>query len=520
MFAIKWLLVFAFFFAVFDVSNLTKPKAISYDVVVLGSDPESLAAAIAAAREHQKTLLLDTHTEIGGVFTLSKLNTMDLSYAPDRRTLLTRGIFEEFYTLVHRRTSFDIQDAILAFWGLVRKESHLTLDLGSRSIVLNKNNGRVSKLSYIDSKGTNRLLSFRQIIDSTPDATYAAQIGVPFTYGQEDYRDVKEAMCSTLIFELRNVNWHRVALHLRNDGNAATGIDAYSAWGYPEIAAYVSNDTHIAMRALNMGKQSNGNVLVNGLQIFGVEGTDQASLALARERAERELPSIVEYMHRFPGLEKAALVSAAPELYIRESRHMKGLYRLSIDDVLENHDFEDRIAFGAYPVDIQRSTTSQTNLIIGKPRQYAIPFRSIVAPTVNNLLVASRSASYDSLAHGSARTIPTGMSVAEAAGVAAAYANVHHLSFHEMATDPEFYHIHRIQQILNRKNACLYPFTAPPQPFASSEAYKMMLHFRRMGLVAGGLENNYHFIHPIPPTAYFGGLTRRVASASSGSSGQ
>jgi hypothetical protein len=477
----KWLLVFAFMIIAIQLTFISISSPPAYDVVVLGSDPESLAASIAAAREQQRTLLLDTHTQIGGVFTLSKLNTMDMSYAPDRKTLLTRGIFEEFYRLVHRRTSFDIQDAIYAFWCLARKETHLTLNLGARSIILHKKNGRVLQLSYIDSKGTRRLIAARQIIDSTPDATYAEQIGVPFTYGQEDYRGVKEAMCATLVFELRNVDWHQVARHLRNDGNAATGVDAYSAWGYSEMTAYVSSDEHISMRALNLGKQSDGNVLVNGLQIFSVDGTNLASHALARKRAEHELPSIIEYMHRLPGFENAELVSTAPELYIRETRHMKGLYRLSILDVLENHDFEDRIAFGAYPVDIQKSDRRRADQVVGKPRHYAIPFRSIVAPTVSNLLVASRSASYDSLAHGSARTIPTGMAVAEAAGVAAAYANVHHVSFPDMASDPGFYHVHRIQKILNRNHACLYPYRESPVP---------------------------------------GGFARRVAWASSGLSGQ
>lgn len=443
--------------AILAVSSpmLGQPK---YDVVVLGSDPEAIAAAIAAAREGQKTMLLDTHTHIGGVFTLSKLNTLDNSYASDRLTLLTRGLYEEFFNLLHRRTSFDTEDASRVLWQLVKKESLLAVRLGAQSIALKKDQGRVQQLTYNDAGNKKRTVSLRQLIDSTPDATYAAQIGVPFTYGQEDFRGVPDTMCASLIFELRGVNWHKAAIHLRNDGNPATDIDAHSAWGFPEMEAYKPKNAHIGARALNLGKQSNGNVLVNALQIFGVKGTDPFSVILGRRRAEQELPEMVAYIRRLPGFENAELVSTAPELYIRETRHLQGLYRLTIQDVLHNRDFHDRIAFGSYPVDIQKRNNHESDLVLGKPRQYAIPFRCIVAPNVNNVLIASRSASYDSLAHGSARTIPTGMAVAQAAGVAAAYANDHQVTFAEMASDPDFIHIRRVQKMLNDKGANLYPF--------------------------------------------------------------
>ncbi|WP_052475996.1 FAD-dependent oxidoreductase [Cohnella kolymensis] len=434
---------------------LGQPK---YDVVVLGSEPEAIAAAIAAAREGQHTLLLDTHAHLGGVFTRSKLNTLDISYAPDRKTTLTKGIFEEFFNGVHRKTSFDIEDASRVLRQLVKNESRLKVHLGVKSIDLTKDQGLVRQLAYTDSSGKQRLAALRQLIDSTPDADYAARLGVPFTYGQEDFRGAADTMCATLIFELRGVNWHKAAIHLRNDGNPATDIDAHSAWGFPEMAAYRAANAYIGARALNLGKQSNGNVLVNGLQIFGVKGTDPTSAALGRRRAKQELPAMIDYMRRLPGFDQAELVSTAPELYIRETRHLKGLYRLTIQDVLHNRDFEDRIAFGSYPVDIQRRNNRESDLMLGKPRQYAIPFRCIVAPDVTNLLIASRSASYDSLAHGSARTIPIGMAVAEAAGVAAAYANKHQVTFAEMASVPDFYHIHRIQKMLNDKGANLYPF--------------------------------------------------------------
>src|SRR5690606_4508426 len=106
------------------------------------------------------------------------------------------------------------------------------------------------------------------------------------------------------------------------------------------------------------------------------------------------------------------------ELYVRETRHIKAFYQLPISDVWENKDHWDSIAFGSYPVDMQATTPKGKDEIVVNPKQYAIPFRSLVPIGKENLLVASRSSGYSSLAAGSARIIPTGMSTGEAAGVA------------------------------------------------------------------------------------------------------
>ena len=84
--------------------------------------------------------------------------------------------------------------------------------------------------------------------------------------------------------------------------------------------------------------------------------------------------------------------------------------------MLENRDQWDKIAIGAYPVDVQPTATQTYGTVIGSPDRYAVPFRSLVPLKVDNLLVVGRSASYTSLAAGSARVIPLGMAEGEAAG--------------------------------------------------------------------------------------------------------
>ena len=80
-----------------------------YDVIVMGGDPEGIAASIAVARSGGKVLLISEEDGLGGLFTFGMLNTLDMSYSKDGE-LLTKGIFEEFYNKEGRKESFDVNE--------------------------------------------------------------------------------------------------------------------------------------------------------------------------------------------------------------------------------------------------------------------------------------------------------------------------------------------------------------------------------------------------------------------------
>nr|WP_315987804.1 FAD-dependent oxidoreductase [Desulforamulus aquiferis] len=288
--------------------------------------------------------------------------------------------------------------------------------------------------------GTSRKFSAQRVIDATQDADIAVASGVPYTYGQEDYGRGDSLMAVTLVFKLDGISkadWLKMMLHLNSSREPHTGANLVSAWGFGTLMkGYESNVPEVAMRGLNVGRQKDGTVLINALQVFGIDGLKLEDRKRARELAQKELPHIVEYLNEnVPGFASAFLANTAPELYVRETRHIEGLYRLNIDDVLENRDFYDRIAFGSYPIDIQATDPSFKGNVIGVPIQYAVPFRSIVPQKVENLLVVGRAASIDSLPHGSARVIPIGMATGQAAGIAAAISLETNSSFSSMANN-------------------------------------------------------------------------------------
>ncbi|WP_440446616.1 FAD-dependent oxidoreductase [Paenibacillus elgii] len=480
-----------------QVSSVSQIKE-AYDVIVTGTDPEGVAAAVSAARNGLSVLLVDGRNReiLGGLMTLGWLNSLDNNYSPEsslvpgKHNFLNKGIFQEWYDRIEG-TSFDVVTAANAFYELVRQEPNIDLLMKVKMmepIVTVGQDGmrKVTGVQVIRQDGSRHNVKAKAVIDATQDADIAAAAGVAFTIGREDIGDPKSQMAVTLVFKLRGVTqevWESFGRH------KDTGIDRMSGWGFPEMWEYPSsNKDKVRMRGLNIGRQNDGTILINALQIFGINPLDPGSVEEAFEIGKKEIPLVVDYMKKnFKEFADLELAGTAPELYVRETRHMKGIYRLTITDVLDNRDQWDRIAFGSYKVDIQSTNYQDRGAIMLNPVQYAIPFRSILPREVNGLLVVGRSASFDTLPHGSARVIPVGMATGQAAGAAAKLAVDKGLSFRELSESKQ--DIAALQERLNKQGMELKPLRIQPPAYTKHKAYAGLKAAVSMNLTVGGDKN-------------------------------
>lgn len=479
---------------ILENAKIKSPKRRSeYDLIVVGSDPEGVSAAVSGSRLGLKTLLIDKREKVGGLMTLGGLATIDMNYNPDGK-MVTKGIFEEFFNRVGKRTSIDVEETIDVFEGMLNEFGvNVALERQDIEPVMEENNIVGVKCDF---KGRQEKYLGKMIIDATQDADIAAFAGVPYTVGMEDMGIKNKHMAVTPVFKLEGVDWTKVAQYLNGDNDRNTGADQYSAWGYNVMYRYTPQNPELRIRGLNMARQENGSVLVNALQIFNVDPLDPESREKAIKSAEKELPYIIDFMREnCPGLENAEFAGVAKELYIRESRHIYGEYRLTVDDVLENQFFEDTIAFGSYPVDVQATSPSDYGMVVGNPAKYGIPLRCLVPLKVGNLLVVGKSASYDSLAAGSARTIPVGMCTGEAAGVTAWYALVNNLSLRDIINDSV--HAVSIREVLNKMGAALYEFSYD-NLLKDHWCYPQLKKLRSKGFIYGKYDNNYFLGEEMP----------------------
>ncbi len=473
-----------------------------YDVIVVGGEPEGIAAAISAARNGLRTLLVDRRDGLGGLWTYGMLNVIDINY-DHRGGLATRGIFSEFYRLVGG-DAFNVGKARAAFQTLVAQQPGLTTMLNTRLVrpLFAEANPRneppgVRLLAGIEVEQNGQLRSFyaRRFVDATQDADLAAASGVPYTIGEQDIGRPGRFMAATLILHIGGVDWNQVVGTARRHTFGYSKANSVEAWGFPLIGQrYKPHDPITRLRGLNIGRQGKDEVLINGLLIFGVNGLDPQSVENGMARGQAEAVYVLSYLKKnFPGFEHAYLLSFPPELYIRETRHIIGQSRLTLADVLENRDFPDRIGLGSYPVDVQATSANDYGAVYGAPDTYAIPFRVMVTPSVPNLLVVGRSASYTSLAAGSARTVPVGIVEGQAAGVAAMVSIQENVLFPDFIWHPST--VARMQALLIRQGAYLRPPDATNRN-VGHWAYPAARTLLELGLVAGGYDNNLQFAEP------------------------
>ncbi|MET3727002.1 hypothetical protein ABID52_000583 [Fictibacillus halophilus] len=479
-----------------------------YDVIVVGGEPEGVAAAVSAARNGSKTLLIEHRDGLGGLFTYGALNFLDVSYDKNGKWA-NQGVFLEWFKLTGSRIGFDLEDAETAFMQLVQKEENLTLSLNTKMDDVVMKDKALTGIVLTDESGDQKTVSAKRFIDATQDADLATAANAPFFKGGADIGLEDRKMAVTLMIHFSNIDWDKVQKAAKDGVFGGGEVTSNVAWGFSDLHYdYKPVNPQTRLRGLNVVRQDDGSVYINALQVFGINGLDEADKKKAIEIGKEETKHILKYLQKeFPGFEKAEIKSFPPELYVRETRHVKTEYQLPMTDIWENKDHWDSIGFGAYPVDVQATSPGDYGYVISKPEQYAVPFRSLIPLEVDNLLVASKAAGYSSIAAGSARVVPTGMTLGEAAGAASAISIKNETSFRKMSKDKEL--IKTLQETLKDKGANLYAYEAD-YPYKGEWFYENTKPLINYGLVVGGYTNEFPVNKPISELSFSNLLTNGI----------
>lgn len=466
----------------------------TWDVIVVGSEPEGIAAAVAAAESGASTLLITRDPRLGGLFVMGEMNVLDLRTTPFN---YHQGVFQRWWDGVGRGHSFDVLKAEEHFTRML-VDAGATVIVGAASPEPVVADGKVTGVRVAD-----HTFHALQIVDGTADMDFAAAAGAPHTIGWESL-GLNERMVDTLVFRIEGVNWQTLRQTVRARGNNYAWADEWVAWGhfggYP--AAYKAEEAGVRLRGLNLGRQEDGTVLVNALLIYGVDPFDPDSVRAGYERAAREAPRVVEYLsHEIPGFQNARLAGVASELYVRESRHLEAECTLTADHVMDNRVGALDIAAGGYPLDVQTLTPVDNGFVFGVPDMFGVPLCVTVPTELSNVWVAGKAAGYDPIAASSARVVPLGMTVGEAVGVAAAMAarlntTAAAVAMHEGA-------LKVVRETLSRRGAYLPEVAAraPVGPHRHPHYADFRLLLSR-GMALGGYQNDPRLDEQVPARSY------------------
>ena len=392
-----------------------------YDVIVAGGGPAGIGAAVAAARNGAKTLVVEEFGCLGGMLT-SGLHThvCILKSASGGEDFIIGGVGMELCRRGEQRDHGEIRGSSYDFEleAMKRDLDEWMGEVGAdvlfhtRVVDAIVEDG-VCKGVVVENKSGRSAIMGKHVIDCTGDADVAALAGVPFEKGREGDELMQP---TTLMFRIEGVEIDKVNEYRKDDSKlerfCRKAIDAGDMY---EFQTNLMGFWWTRFRPTQLG--------VNFTNMTRIDCTDAGDVTRATIEGRKQAKILTDCFRKYiPGLESCYLIDTAHVLGTRESRRIKGEYTLTIDDVTSCRKFNDGVAKGSFFVDIH--SPDQTGLFkprhLPKGEHYDIPYGCLVPQAIDDLLVAGRGISCTHEALGSVRVMFQCMALGEAAGTAAA----------------------------------------------------------------------------------------------------
>jgi len=393
-----------------------------FDVVVCGGGPSGWVAAVSAARTGARTAIIERFGFFGGTATAGLVVPVSGFFKDGKR--IVGGIPWEFICNMEEVGAAIVEmpkghvSVDLEYYKLIAQR--MILDAGvhvfmDSFIVDASENGGFIKKVVIQTRGGLEEVQGRIFIDATGDGSLCALAGVPMWVNPE-----AERQPLSLCFELSNVDCTTDLLkdHIHHDGKAIENSV------HKEIHDYLQTESSKRCFKLFGGPWFNttlgeGSVFVNVTR-GNADSLDGEKFSKGEFQLREDMFAIVDaFREKYPEFRKARISSSAVNAGIRESRHLLGAYTLTGQDLIEAREFPDAIAKSGHPMDMHDASSAMQKLIRTE-KAGNIPFRCLYNDGFQNLLVAGRLISADSMAYASIRVQATAMATGQAAGVAAA----------------------------------------------------------------------------------------------------
>ena len=439
------------------------------DVVVVGGGTAGAVAAVAAARNGARVLLVERRGYLGGMMTGGNVGLTkyvhhedeaerhhelidQLAREPSAAQIVGGIPLEITERLVRKKAALGTHGTggSYVFTGAeefklelldLMEEAGVELLLHSLLVDVVKVGDRVRGV-VVENKAGRQVLGTRVCVDATGDGDLAARAGVPFVIGvaEGDLGARQGIPLGSLqgmgvMFRVGNMDMARCLEFLR----AHPQYFAEQSIGKMNMdqvqAAYERREAAVFYVKGLAGSQPGRTAENRTIQFYNTplpgvftcccpvalgNGLVPADLTRAELTMARLVHAWVQEMREhLPGCEDAYLLDC-PEIGVRETRHVRGEYVLDIHDVLRGREFEDSIGRGSHAIDISPLPQELADVDLGSGWSFTIPYRSLVAASVDNVLLAGRCVSCTHEASGCVRPSVQCMVTGEGAGTAAA----------------------------------------------------------------------------------------------------
>ncbi len=408
-----------------------------YDVVVVGGGPAGIAASHSAARHGARVLLVEKYGFLGGMGTAAGVTNFAGLYGIKDGVMqqVVRGVVDEIFVRLNKLGGLnEPQDGMK---GRIRVRSYdvsaykcaadQMLDDAGVEILFHAWAAQVAmqgdriEALIVETKSGRQAITANCFIDCSGDADVACFAGVPFEVGD----GLGSGLFPTTMFRVGNVDSSLAIpavgpFEAINDLMALAQKNKPGRYKFPREGAILRPQQNPTEWRVNVTQTKNKSGLA-------MDATDAWQLSAGELEGRRQ---VADYFHflksEIPGFAKSTIVEIAPQVGIRESRRIKGLYALTGNDILSCAKFDDSIGCNAWPMEMHTAghiewrfpeVTSNSNQRLFND----LPWRMMVPTGTPNLLVAGRCASMTHEGQSAARVSGACFVMGQAAGTAAAY---------------------------------------------------------------------------------------------------
>ncbi len=383
------------------------------DILVCGAGPAGISAAVSAARKGSKVILLERYGFLGGAASANLVNPFMVPAINGER--LVKGIFSEIEESLIKRgackegslfgqahLAFDPEVYKLLLFDMVERAGVNLLLHSTASAVIVKDNS-VKGVITSGKSGEVRIFS-KTMIDCTGDADIAYMSGVETEKGREGDQLTQPP---SLMFRVAGIDSSRMPDH--------ETMNAIFLEAKKKGSIRTPREKFLWFETTRPGE-----IHINTTRVPKKDGTSVFDLTKAEIESRKQVDNLFLFLkEKVSGFENAYISAIAPHIGVRETRRIKGVYTLNVDDVVEGRKFDDPIAKNNYPVDIHSPDGHGTSFKpLGPSVYYEIPYRCLVPKNIDNLLVAGRCISATHEALSSTRIMPVCMATGQAAGLA------------------------------------------------------------------------------------------------------